>query len=98
MMGYFVSFFVTHAVNFFLSLRLLLKVTGHRLPLGVPLLALGAAAAAVWCAGQFSGIGARLSVLSATFFSLLFLLKITGKEDILWLRGLLRGKNTVFPP
>ena len=98
MMGYFVSFSITHAVNFFLSLRLLLKVTGHRLPLGVPLLALGAAAGAVWCAGQFSGIGARLSVLSATFFSLLFLLKITGKEDILWLRGLLRGKNTVFPP
>jgi stage V sporulation protein B len=98
MMGYFVSFSITHAVNFFLSLRLLLKVTGHRLPLGVPLLALGAAAAAVWCAGQFSGIAARLSVLSATFFSLLFLLKVAKKEDILWLRGLLRGKNTVFPP
>ena len=59
---------------------------------GTPL-ALGAAAAAIWCAGQFSGIATRLSVLSATFFSLLFLLKVAKKEDIFWLRGLLRGKT-----
>ena len=98
MTGYFFSFLVTHAINFLLSLRLLLKVTGHRLVPGVPLLALGAAAAAVWCAGQFSGIGGQMAVFTATFFSLLFLLKVAGKEDILWLRGLLRGKNTVSPP
>jgi len=92
MMGYFASFFVTHAVNFFLSVRLLLKVTGHRLPLHVPLLALSAAVAAVWCAGQFQSIGGQITAFTATFFSLLFLLKVAKKEDILWLRGLLRGK------
>lgn len=98
MMGYFCSFFITHAINFFLSIRLLLRVTGHRLPLHIPMLAICAAVAAVWCAAQFQGALLRLTVLSAALASLLFLLKITGKEDILWLRGLLRGKNTVCPP
>ena len=98
MLGYFYSFLITHAVNFILSLRLLIRVTGHRLPLGTALLALGAAAAAVWCAGQFSGIGGQMAVFSATFFSLLFLLKVAGKEDILWLRGLIAGKTAGFPP
>ena len=98
MMGYFVSFFVTHAVNFYLSIRLLLRTTGHRLPLHIPILALSAAAAAVWCAGQFGSIPGQMTVFTAAFFSLLFLLKITGKEDILWLKGLLRGKNTGFTP
>ena len=93
MMGYFCSFFITHAINFFLSIRLLLRVTGHRLPLGVPLLALGAAVTAVWCAAQFQGALLRLAVLSAALASLLFLLKVAKKEDILWLRGLLRGKT-----
>lgn len=94
MMGYFASFFVTHAVNFFLSVRLLLKVTGHRLPLHVPLLGLSAAVTAVWCAGQFQSIGGQITAFTATFFSLLFLLKVAKKEDILWLRGLLRGKTS----
>ena len=97
MLGYFVSFLITHAVNFILSLRLLLKVTGHRLPLHVPLFALSAAVAAVWCACQFQGMLLRLAVLSATLPSLLFLLKVAGKEDILWLRGLLKGRSPAAP-
>ena len=93
MIGYFWSFWVTHAVNFLLSIRLLLRTTGHRLPLGIPMRALAATGAAIWCAGQFGSIPGRLAVFTATFFSLLFLLKIAVKEDILWLRGLLRGKT-----
>ena len=94
MAGYFFSFLVTHVINFGLSLRLLLKVTGPRLPLHVPLLAFSAAVAAVWCAGQFQSIGGQITAFTATFFSLLFLLKVAKKEDILWLRGLLRGKTS----
>jgi stage V sporulation protein B len=36
MMGYFVSFFATHLLNFILSLRRLLKITHTRLPVTVP--------------------------------------------------------------
>ena len=38
MMGYFASFFVTHLINFILSLRQLLKITGEALPFHVPAL------------------------------------------------------------
>ena len=33
MIGYFVSFFITHLLNFILSLRRLLKITGLKIPI-----------------------------------------------------------------
>ena len=92
MAGYFLSFFITHAVNFLLSIRLLLRVTGHRLPLHVPLLALSAAAAAVWGAGQFQNAALQIIVFVALLLCLLFLLRITGKEDLRWLKRLVLQK------
>lgn len=92
MIGYFISFLITHAINFALSLRLLLRITGHRLPLHVPLLALSAAATAVWCADQFQSFPLRLAVFVVLLFSLLFLLGITGKEDLRWLKRLVLQK------
>lgn len=37
MNGYFISFFLTHALNFFLSLRHLLRITGEKIRLSIPL-------------------------------------------------------------
>ena len=42
MQGYFASFLVTHLLNFTLSIRLLLRITGERIPASLP--ALGCAA------------------------------------------------------
>ncbi len=91
--GYFVSFVITHALNFGLSLRLLLKTTGHRLPLHVPLLAISCAIAAVWCAAQWENAALRILVYLATLCALLFLLKIAGMEDVRWLKGLISRKD-----
>ena len=94
MIGYFISFFITHAINFALSLGLLLRITGHRLPLHVPLLALSAAAAAVWGAIQFQNTILRVLTFFILLFGLLLLLNIAKKEDVMWLWRLIRPKRT----
>lgn len=92
MLGYFVSFTVTHLINFLLSLRLLMKTTGETISFHTPALSAAAVLAAVWGAGQFaSAIAAALSFL-LLLGSLLCLFQVTGREDILWLRGLVRKK------
>ena len=53
MTGYFVSFAVTHAINFLLSLRLLLKITGEKIHFFTPALSFSAVLAAVWGGGAF---------------------------------------------
>jgi stage V sporulation protein B len=89
MRGYFLSFFVTHLLNFALSLRLLLKVTGHRLPLYIPTLALSATLAAAWAANLLPSPALQAIGFTALLGSLLCLAKVTGKEDIIWFRNLI---------
>ncbi len=93
MIGYYISFFITHAINFLLSLRLLLKTTGQHLPLHVPILALACTVGAVWCASQWQAAALQVLVYISTLAALLFLLQITGKEDLQWLKGLIGRKQ-----
>lgn len=88
--GYFISFAVTHALNFLLSLRLLLRSTGQRLPLGAAVPALAAGPVSVLAAMQLPGNAARAAGFCGVFFSLLFLLGVTKKTDLRWLRALVR--------
>ena len=90
MTGYFVSFFVTHLINFGLSLSRLLKITGIRLPLRVPVFALGAGGMAVVLASGLPGNPSRIGAYLLLLGSLLTLCGITGKEDIRWLWGLVK--------
>ena len=90
--GYYVSFRVTHLINFILSLRRLLKISGRVISPFVPILAICATGIGIFAASfvgspVFRG-GAFLTVLSC----LLFLLRIVSKEDISWLRGLIARK------
>ena len=94
MKGYFISFFISHAVNAVLSIRLLLKTTGIRIRFWMPV-------AAVFCmAGALYGAGFTTQPLlsGATYLVLLFaglvLPGILRWEDIRWLRGLLRIQKT----
>lgn len=89
MIGYFQSFFITHLVNFILSLRRLMKISGVRISLKFPISGGFATVLAVLSAKQlsaplFSG-GAFLIVLGC----LALLLGVVRKEDICWLKGLL---------
>lgn len=92
MTGYFVSFTVTHLINFLLSLRLLLRITDEHIPFYMPALSASTVMIAVWGAGFFPGPVAKTTAYLMLLGSLLCLFRITGWEDILWLCGLLRKK------
>jgi stage V sporulation protein B len=94
MVGYFVSFLVTHLLNFVLSLRRLIKIAGNIMELRTPVLMLLCTVLSV-CAAAFAGN----PILRCVFFlcimpCLLFICKALGKEDILWLKGLVCGSRS----
>lgn len=93
MNGYFLSFLITHLINFLLSLRRLLQISNVSLPLHVPLLSLAAAVAAVLGASRIDGIPGQCIGYCALLGSLLFLWQIIGQEDFHWLKGLLHTKK-----
>lgn len=93
--GYFFSFLVTHLVNFLLSLRRLLKITGLHIGFALPSLALSAFLAAVWGASSFPSPAGRAVAFSLLLGGLLCLFGITGKEDIKWLLGLIRRRTHI---
>lgn len=91
--GYFFSFALTHAVNFALSLRRLLKISRVRIPFHVPVLTLACGLLSAWIADWatvpvFKALGFVL-----LFASLLFLFKVISRNDLLWVRGLIRAKK-----
>ena len=90
--GYFISFTVTHIINFFLSIRRLLRITGEVIPLHIPILTLTAAVFAVWTAQFVHLIALRIAAFVIIMLCLLFLLRILSKEDLAWIKGLVRKK------
>ena len=93
MEGYFVSFLITHLVNFLLSLRRLLKISGLSLPLYIPTLSFAAAMAAVVGASWIAGSIGQCIAYCALLGCLLYLCKIIRQDDILWMLGLLKIKK-----
>ena len=90
--GYFISFFVTHLINFLLSIRRLLKITIKRIPGHIPLLAVGAVLFGVWASGHLGNLPARCCAYLLILGSLMFLGSIISREDLRWLKGLLYQK------
>lgn len=98
MTGYFVSFFVTHLINFALSLHRLLQITGKSIPLHVPAGTAATSLFAIWASSHLSGVTGRVGAYLLLLGSLLFLLRVLGREDIAWLRGLVRADRTKICP
>ena len=90
--GYFVSFLVTHVINFILSLRRLLKITRIKIPVKTPIFTLVSALAGVYLAGFVSHAFLRAMAYCVVLFCLLALLGIISRKDIHWLKGLIRKK------
>lgn len=91
--GYFFSFFVTHLLNFILSLRRLLKIAGNTIPFHIPALTFAATLAAVWGAAHLTTVPGRICAFLGLMGSLLVLFKVISYEDVLWIKGLL-GKGS----
>lgn len=87
--GYFFSFLITHAINYFLSIRRLLWITEERISIKIPITTLAVAWAAVWAAGFVSQPVLSALAFSVLLFCGLFLCGVLSKEDILWVKGLI---------
>ena len=93
MQGYYFSFLVTHLLNFILSLRRLLKITAQRLSIHIPLLSAAAAVFAIWACTHVQTALFRGICYLLILGSLLFLLRVLTREDLRWIRGLIRRKD-----
>ncbi len=94
MEGYFLSFLVTHLVNFLLSIRRLLMITGEKIPFFLPTLAIAAGLGAGWGASHMESLVSQAVVYILLLGSLWCLFGVTGREDIRWLRGLVKRERT----
>ncbi len=92
MMGYYLSFLVTHALNFLLSLRRLLKITGEHIPLHIPLLTFAGGIFAARSAGFLTAPIFQIAAFSLLLVCTLYLLGVIQKEDVSWLQGLVHKK------
>lgn len=90
MAGYFVSFLITHLLNFILSLRRLLKITGHTISPHTILLTAAAAVGSVWAVSHLSGAVLRTTAYPIILAAALYLMQVISREDIQWLRGLIK--------
>ena len=91
--GYFTSFLITHLINFILSLRRLLMITGEHISFLRGIGALMAMVFSLWPCGYVSAPVPRSLCYVLILGSLLFLLQILSKEDIRWIAGLIRKKD-----
>ena len=92
MTGYFISFTFSHAVNFLLSLGLLMRISGVTIPFQVPLLSLCAAILGVIIGAFAAPIPLRILGFLDIYGSLLVLFRVVSREDLTWFRGLVTKK------
>ena len=101
--GYFFSYTVTHLINFFLSVRRLLQVSGYRLPLAFLLKVLICTLLACGVAGGTAGgIGTLGPLATALAQAVLFLILFSGlaylcaalsRDDLRWLRSVILPRH-----
>ena len=87
--GYFASFLITHVINFFLSIRRLLAITGEKIDIRFSLCAILCAAAALWVCTHAEGAAAWAGY-ALSLFAALFLTGTIRRSDLTWFCRLLR--------
>lgn len=92
MEGYYFSFLVTHLLNFLLSLRRLLKISGVHLPFHIPALTVSAGLLSLWAASLMTTPVLQILSFLLLLGPILFLCGILRKEDAFWLKGLVLRK------
>jgi len=93
MEGYFVSFFISHAVNAALSLRLLMKTADIRVRLRIPILTVVAMALALFVAEKLqTAVGKGVGYVMLALLGL-FALGVVRRADGVWLCTLLKTEK-----
>lgn len=86
--GYFVSFLITHLLNFLLSLRRLVIVSGIRVNCMIPAFSAASAIISLLGAMAFTGWLRQSVAFFGLFLSICYLLGVIHPGDIRWVRGL----------
>lgn len=89
MRGYYLSFLVSHLLNFILSLLRLIRITGVAIPLHIPAYAASAGILGVWGA---SLLGSRALYLPLCF-GLMMLFGVINRTDLKWIENLIVRKT-----
>ena len=89
MEGYYVSFLITHLLNFLLSLRRLLKISGVHLPFHIPVLTFSAAFLSLALSSTLPGTLPKCITFLLLLTSSLTAFGILRHEDALWVRRLI---------
>lgn len=89
--GYFFSFLVTHLLNFILSLRLLIKTANIHISIRTPMLTGLCIFASILLASLLKAPFFRCVSFFLLFMSTLTLCHVVGKEDLLWLKELIKS-------
>ena len=92
MTGYFISFLISHLINFILSLRRLLVISRVKLPFYIPAFTLAALFAAILGAGFLATPWPRILAFLGLFGSLTILFGVIQKTDLTWLYSLAKKK------
>lgn len=98
MTGYLLSFFVTHMLNFCLSLGRLIKITGPVLSLHIPL---GMLLCTLVSAGVATVVGNPFfqCLVFLTFMTcLLLIFRVINREDFAWFAGLFQHRSKHYIP
>lgn len=90
MEGYYASFLVTHLLNFLLSLRRLLKITSEQIPFNIPAYSITAGILSAWVASRIGNPTIKGTAYMLLLTSLLYLLKVIGREDVNWVKGIVK--------
>ena len=98
MVGYFTSFTITHLINFLLSLHRLTKISQLSIPFHQATMGFTAGIAATWLCTSLQTTTARFLLFPIVLFSLLTLLNIVGRGDLLWLKSLLLPRKNIPLP
>ena len=96
--GYFISFALTHLLNFLLSFRRLMKITGQHVPLRLPLYCLITASIGIWLASHIAHPLLRSAVYPVLLVCILNLLDVLRPEDAAWLNGLIHSHKDAKMP
>ncbi len=91
--GYYISFLVTHLLNFYLSIRRLLRITGQRIPIHIPLATLISAVIAVWISQYAGDPVLQSAAYLVILICLLFLCRVLSIEDMRWLKDLIKNDS-----
>ena len=90
--GYFFSFTLTHAINFALSLRRLLKISNTSIPFYIPALGCSALAGAIMLAAKVPQTVFRSAAFLLILLCLWVLMKIVSVKELRWIKGLVKKK------